>query len=118
VLPWREISTEMRLLRIAAVVVFVGTAAATLSDAYVENAAMGQPTTASATYGYPARIKDQVRYLTPTQDEIHRLAGPMMTWGISAVIFLGGLHVLLENRQKEADRRKRMRDLLEKTPEK
>jgi hypothetical protein len=118
VLPWREISTEMRLLRIAAMVAFVGTATATLADAYVENAAMGQPTTASATYGYPARIKGQVRYLTPTQDDIRRLAGPVMTWGISAVIFLGGLHVLLENRQKETDRRKRMRELLEKASEK
>jgi hypothetical protein len=118
VLPWREISTEMRLLRVAAVVAFIGTAAAALANAYIEDAALSQPTTATATYGYPIRVKDQIRYLTPMQDEIHRLATPVMTWGVSAVILLGGLHVLLDSRQREAARCKRIRDLLEDPPKK
>jgi hypothetical protein len=116
--PWREISSEMRLLRIGVVVAFLGTAAATLADGYVENAAMSQPTTATLTYGYPIHVRGEVRYVTSRQDEIHRLAAPVMTWGISAVILLGGLHVLLENRMKEAARRKQMQDLLGRPPEK
>lgn len=116
--PWREISNEMRLLRVAVVVAFLGTAAATLADAYVEDAAKSQPTTPAGIYGYPIQIKGQVRYVTSQQDEIHRVAAPAMSWGISAVILLGGLHVLLENRLKEAARRKKVQDLLGRTPEK
>lgn len=116
--PWREISNEMRLLRVAVVVAFLAAGAATFADGYIEDAAMSQPATPTQTYGYPMRVKGQIRYVTSRQDEIHRFAAPVMTWGISAVILLGGLHVLLENRLKEAARRKRIQDLLGKTPEK
>ena len=117
-IPWREISREMRLLRVAVVVMFAVSMAATLATGYIEHVAMEQPAEASPAYGYPLHVKDTVRYLTARQSEIYGLAAPVMKWGISILITLAGVHVLLDNRAKEAAKRRRIQELLGGSPEK
>lgn len=117
-MSWREISREMRLLRIAVVVMFVASLGATLTSGYIEHVAMEQPATPSSEYGYPIQLKDTVRYLTARQSDVYRMTAPVMRWGISILVLLAGLHVLLDNRAKEAARRRRLHEMLEGTPEK
>ena len=117
-MPWREISREMRQLRVAVVVMFAVSVAATLATGYIEHVAMEQPAESSPAYGYPLHVNDTVRYLSARQSEIYRMAAPVMKWGIPILITLAGLHVLLDNRAKEAARRKRIQELLSGSAEK
>jgi len=117
-MPWRDISREMRLLRVAVVAMFVVSVAATLTSGYIEHVAMEQPAAPSPEYGYPIHLKDTVRYLSARQSDVYRMTAPVMRWGISVLVLLAGLHVLLDNRAKEAAKRERMQKLLTGSPEK
>ena len=77
-MPWREISREMRQLRVAVVVMFAVSVAATLATGYIEHVAMEQPAESSPAYRYPLHVNDTVRYLRARQREIYRMGAPVI----------------------------------------
>jgi len=107
-LPWRDIPTGVRILRVAALTASCLFLAALLTAAWIETAALRQPTSADAVYRHAHRIKSTVRFLTDQQERIYSVVFPTMFGALVLVALLAGAHNHLEQRTRAEIKRRIM----------
>jgi hypothetical protein len=86
--PWQELSPWMRVLLALSLIGWIVAMGSMLTVGYIETAALKQPKIADSLFTHPHDVKGIVRYFSEHQEQIYRIAKPLMIGSWAATLFL------------------------------
>jgi len=98
---WQELSPWMRVLLVICLIGWIVAMGSMLTVGYIETAALEQPKAADSLFTHPHNVKGVIRFFSDHQEQIYRIARPLMigSWAATFVLFCVYGHI--EDRRKE-----------------